>query len=228
MSGQVDTKHKEIMNVQDLFDQHVEEYDAWFDQYPHVFQSELEAIRKMLPEADNQSGIEVGLGTGRFSQALHLKSGVEPSENMRAKAATRGIEALNAVAEHLPFPDLTLDFVLMISCICFFKRPDIAFGEAFRVLKNDGVLVVGFIDKESAIGRKYDRTKNESKFYRGANFYSVDKIVNELSEAGFQYFSFCQTLFGSLDDIHEFQPAEEGYGEGSFVVIKAFKKFPPK
>lgn len=209
-----------------LFDQHVKEYDAWFDQHPFVFQSEIEAVRDMLPEGDKLLGIEVGLGTGRYSQALQIKEGIEPSKNMRALAIKRGIETMDAVAEKLPYSDLKFDFVLMLFCVSYFKRIDSAFSEAFRVLKNDGALIVGFIDKDSLIGRQYEARKPDSDFYKHANFYSVDKIVNELSEAGFRHFTFNQTLFGDLDAIQHFQPAKKGYGEGSFVVIKAHKKFP--
>lgn len=214
------------MNTVNIFDQHVEEYDAWFDQHPVVFQSEIEAVREMLPEGDRLLGIEVGLGTGRYSQALKIKEGIEPSKNMRALAIKRGIETMEGMAEQLPYSDLKFDFVLMLFCISYFKRLDTAFNEAYRVLKNDGSLIIGFIDKLSSIGKQYEIDKPNSTFYKQANFYSVDKVVNELSEAGFRHFSFRQTLFGDLDSIQSFQPAKEGYGEGSFVVIKAMKKFP--
>ncbi len=216
------------MDTIKLFDQHVAEYDAWFDQYPFVFQSEIEAVREMLPIGEKLLGIEVGLGTGRYSQALQIKEGIEPSENMRVVAIKRGIETMDAVAEKLPYGDLRFDFVLMLFSIAYFNRLDVAFAEAFRVLKNDGALVIGFIDKNSIIGKQYELRKPESTFYRHANFYSVDKIVQELTDAGFRHFSFCQTLFGELDSINEFQPSKEGYGEGSFVVLKALKKFPHK
>lgn len=214
------------MSTIDLFDQHVEEYEAWFEHHPRVFQSEIEALREMLPEGDKLMGVEIGLGTGRYAQALQIKEGIEPSRSMRAFAIRRGIDTMDAVAEKLPYGDLRFDFVLMSFCICYFKNLGSAFSEAFRVLKNDGSLVIGFIDKDSTIGKQYEARKADSLFYRQANFYSVDKVVNELTEAGFRHFEFCQTLFGELDSIQEFQPPREGYGEGSFVVVKAMKKFP--
>ncbi len=216
------------MNPEVIFNDHVAEYEAWFDQYPFVFQSEMEAIREMLPEGDNLSGIEVGLGTGRYAQALQIKEGVEPAAKMRNLAIERGIETMDAVAEKLPYGDLKFDFVLMIFSIVYFKSLPQAFHETFRVLKPDGVLVLGFIDRESTIGKSYELRKSESLFYRNANFYSVDKVVDELSKAGFRHFTFRQTLHGELDTIREFQPSEEGYGKGSFVVIRAAKKFPHK
>ena len=84
------------------FDEHVAEYEEWFGKYPFVFQSEVEAIRDLLPEGDSITGIEVALGTGRFAKELGIKEGIEPSPAMRALALKRGIEVLSAEAEHLP------------------------------------------------------------------------------------------------------------------------------
>lgn len=213
------------MNTIEVFDDHVEEYEEWFSRYPFIFQSEIEAIREMLPEGDKLSGIEIGVGTGRYSQALQIKEGIEPSKNMRMLAIDRGIETMDAKAESLPYGDLRFDFVLMVFCLSYLKNPVAAFSEAFRVLKNDGVLVVGLIDKDGAIGKAYEARKADSTFYKHATFYTVDSVVNKLTSAGFRYFKFCQTLFGEMDSIQAFQPTREGYGEGSFVVIQAMKKF---
>jgi len=209
----------------ELFDQHVHEYEEWFDQYPYVFQSEIEAVREMLPEGDSLSGIEIGLGTGRYSMALKIKEGIEPSRNMRTLAIKRGIDAMEGVAEKLPYGDMRFDFAVMLFCISYFNSLKAAFKEAHRILKRNGSLVIGFIDKESPVGKHYEAHKSESIFYRQARFYSVDRVVNELSQAGFRHFTFRQTLFGELDAIQNLQPSKEGYGEGSFVVIQASKKF---
>jgi ubiquinone/menaquinone biosynthesis C-methylase UbiE len=206
------------------FDSHVTEYEAWYEHYPFVFESEVEALRQMLPEGDRLTGIEVALGTGKFSEALGIKEGIEPSPNMRAIAVKRGIEVVDAEAEHLPYGDLRFDFVMMAFCISYFDNLHITFREAHRVLKNKGVLVVGFIDRESTIGKYYEQRKPESTFYKAANFYTVDKVISELKQAGFRHFKFCQTLFKPLDDIKTFEPAKPGHGEGSFVVIQAGKK----
>lgn len=206
------------------FDTHVAEYEAWYDQYPFVFKSEVEAIRQMLPEGDNLTGIEVGLGTGQFSTALGIKEGIEPSRAMRSLAINRGIEVVDGVAERLPYGDLRFDFVVMAFCISYFSDLQLAFQEACRVLKKKGTLVVGFVDRNSTIGNYYEHHKTESTFYKSANFYTVEKVMISLSQAGFKHFEFCQTLFGALDDIKIFQAAKDGYGEGSFVVVQAVKK----
>jgi ubiquinone/menaquinone biosynthesis C-methylase UbiE len=145
---------------------------------------------------------------------------------MRSLAIKRGIETMDGLAEKLPYADMRFDFVAMIFCIAYFKNLSVPFKEAFRVLKSNGELIVGFIDRNSIIGKNYEARKNESIFYRHAKFYSVDKVVKELTNAGFRHFTFNQTLFGDIDEVTTFQPAKEGYGEGSFIVIKASKKLP--
>jgi len=206
------------------FDDHVAEYEEWYEKYPFVFQSEVEAIRELLPKGENIYGIEVALGTGRFAEALGIKEGVEPSNNMRRLAIERGVEVRDATADALPYKDNKFDFVLMAFCISYFDDLHAAFKEASRVLKNGGLLIVGFIDKESPIGILYEARKPYSLFYKSANFYSVDKITNELKRAGFRDLSYSQTLFHNLDEIKETEQAKTGFGEGSFVIIKAKKR----
>jgi ubiquinone/menaquinone biosynthesis C-methylase UbiE len=206
------------------FDEHVAEYESWYDTYPYAFQSEVEALREMLPEGDKLTGIEVGLGTGRFSKALGIKEGVEPSVPMRELAIKRGIEIMDGHAEELPYGDLRFDFVLMAFCISYFDELLPPFKEAFRVLKKDGSLIVGFLDKDSLLGKEYEQHKPESLFYRQANFYSVEKVQNELKAAGFRHFEIVQTLFRPVEEISELEHAKPGFGEGSFIVIRADKQ----
>jgi ubiquinone/menaquinone biosynthesis C-methylase UbiE len=205
------------------FNEHVAEYEEWFGKYPLVFQSEVEAIRDLLPTGNNIHGIEVALGTGRFAKELGIKEGIEPSPNMRALALKKGIDVLSAEAETLPYKDMRFDFVLMIFCISYFDDLPAAFREARRVLKKGGSLIVGFVDKDSIIGKMYEQRKPDSVFYKQANFYSIKRITSELKELGFRKLQFSQTLFHELDSIKEFEPAKPGYGEGSFILIKAIK-----
>lgn len=205
------------------FETHALEYDQWFNKYPYVFESEVAALRAALPYGDIY-GIEVGLGTGRFSNALGIKEGVEPAAAMREIAMARGIDVFDATAEHLPYKDLRFDFVLMTSCINYFNKLDPAFREANRVLKKNGTLIVGVIDKNSTIGKSYEIKRPESIFYKQAIFYPVEKVAQEIHKAGFNKMEYTQTLFEGLENIKKFEPARPGYGDGSFVVINAIKK----
>lgn len=207
------------MNRVNPFNENYVKYDKWFAENKKVYLSELQAVRMAVPPGIN--GLEVGVGTGRFAQPLGIRTGVDPSPEMLKLARKRGINAHLAKAESLPFKDLTFDFILMVNTICFFDDVIRAFRESFRVLKNDGKIIVAFINRNSFLGQQYELKKEESKFYRHASFYSPDEINVYLSKAGFSNFKFWQTLF-DLDNTR-MQPVLPGYGEGGFVVVTAEK-----
>ena len=203
------------------FEKHPLLYEQWFDENPWAYQSELEAVRELLPREGE--GVEIGVGTGRFAAPLKIATGVDPSEKMRRIASQKGIKTINGVAENLPLNDETFDFALMTTTICFLDDVKAAFCEAYRILKSGGCLVVSFVDKNSSIGKIYQKKKEKSLFYKPATFYSVGQVVEYLKNCKFRDLQFVQTLFKNLDQIKDTEPVREGYGEGSFVVIKASK-----
>ena len=203
------------------FEKYVSEYEAWFENNRFVYESEVRAIKKQLPKKGE--GIEVGVGSGRFAAPLGIKLGVDPSGKMRELARNRGIVAIDGIAEKLPFDDSRFHFVLMVTTICFLDDIEAAFEEAFRVLKPGGSLIIGFIDKDSPVGMLYQQHKNESVFYKVANFYSVDEVTSYLKESGFKRLKFTQTIFHHLSEIEILEPVKKGYGKGSFVVVRALK-----
>lgn len=208
----------------EIFDQNVEQYEQWFEDYSEVYESEIIAIREQLRKLpENIRGTEIGLGTGRFSEPLGIKEGVEPSIPMLEKAIDRGIEVIEGVAEQLPYGGLQFDFVLIVT-ICHLKDVARAFKEANRVLKAGGSIIIGFLDKDQSIAKEYIENRSRSTFYTKASFYSVDRIEKMLEVAGIKNAEFNQTLFGNLDEIKKTQIPKEGYGEGSFVVVRAIKK----
>lgn len=202
------------------FNENVERYEEWFLENPLAYVSELRAIQDLLPTG---SGIEIGVGTGRFAAPLGIKKGVEPSRPMAALARKKGIEVVPGVAEHLPFGDGEFDCCLMVTTVCFLDDMAMAFREARRVLKPGGAFLIGFVDRESRLGKEYLGRKEQSPFYKDATFYSVDEISRALHAAGFAELTFRQTLFRPLDELEEVEPVKEGAGEGSFVVVKGVK-----
>ncbi len=208
----------------DAFDKHVSDYEAWYEAHPEAYASELNAIRahfERLPE--NIRGIEVGLGTGRFSVPLGIQEGVEPSAPMAARAIERGIEVVDARAEQLPYGDMQFDFVLFVT-ICHLQSLKYAFREAHRVLKPKGLLIVGFLPKDGPVAHGYQERRRFSTFYKEAVFYSPEEIAKLLTESGFRSLEFNQVLFGEMETITEPQQPRPGYGEGSFVVVSGEKK----
>ena len=202
------------------FDTQVDRYEGWFEKNNLAYESQVEAVRSVLPMG---KGVEIGVGTGRFAEPLGIKLGVDPSESMREVARKRGVDVVPGVAEDLPFPDESLDFILMVTVICFFDSVPEAFKEAHRVLKSGGSLVVAFIDRDTQIGNKYDANKHDSAFYQEASFYSASEVKSLLEEADFTSTRFIQTIFKDPREMTELEPVQEGSGEGVFAVVKADK-----
>jgi SAM-dependent methyltransferase len=203
------------------FDNYSNEYDDWFITNKYAFQSELNAIKKALP--NNRDVVEVGIGSGIFAAPLGIKEGVDPSEAMREKAKKRGVRVMDAVAENLPFADKSKDVVLMVTTICFVDDIYKSFQEVYRVLKDDGYFIIGFVDKNSQIGKFYLKHKDESIFYKDATFYRTEELFEILKDTGFEIENIYQTVFGDLDEINKVQKVLTGHGQGGFVVIKAQK-----
>jgi len=190
------------------FDEYASQYEDWFERNKFAFESELRAIKEQLPKSNN--GIEIGVGSGRFAVPLGIKVGIDPSNTMREIAQKRGIDVIDGVAESLFFDDSRFDFALMVTTICFVDDIEVSIQEAYRVLKPGGYLIIGFIDRESPVGKLYQQHKSESVFYRIATFYTVNEVVSHLKKAGFNNFNFTQTIFHNLAEIKDIESIKEG------------------
>jgi len=203
------------------FNQHAQEYEEWFSRNPYVYRSELKAVAHLIPPAGE--GLEIGVGSGKFAEPLGVRYGVEPSARMRRLAESRGIRVFAGAAENLPFPDARFDFALMVTTICFVDDPAVSTREAARVLKSEGVFVIGFVDKASPLGLKYQQRKEQNLFYRQATFYGAAEVIGLLLQNGFEQPQVIQTVFGQMEKIRSVQNYESGHGRGGFVVIRARK-----
>ncbi len=162
-----------------VFDELWEEYDSWYDRNTNVFLKELKLVKRNVPTISR--GLEVGVGSGRFAEKLGLV-GIDISENMLRVAKKRGVEVVRGDALRLPFRKV-FDFVLFAFTICFLDKPVEALREAGRVLVDDGVIAVCFVP-EGRLAEEYRR--KDSPFYREARFYTVERVKDMLTSAGFE------------------------------------------
>ncbi|MDX9889183.1 MAG: methyltransferase domain-containing protein [Anaerovoracaceae bacterium] len=193
-------------------------YEKWFVNNKEIFQSELALLKDTLPPFSR--GLEIGVGTGIFAEALRIGIGVEPSEEMALRAEARGIKVFREKGEKLSFKNDSFDLIVMITVDCFLSDLDQTLREAYRIIIAGGSLAIGFIDKTTALGKIYEMKKHHNEFYRQANFHSGEEMVQAIEKAGFEITEKSQTIF-SLKN--EFQLAKPGLGEGLFGLILAKK-----
>ena len=207
-----------------IFETSAEQYDHWFEKHPATYKSEINAIRHALPEKwEDQRGIEIGIGTGRFAIPFGITEGVEPATAMRKIAKEKNINAIAGTAEDLPFNSEEFDFALMVTTICFVQDPNKSCKEAFRILKPGGSIIIGIVNKDSKLGQEYEARKQSSRFYKNATFFNVDDIIKLLTENGFINLKFQQTLTTHPNKLTEAEQATSGYDNGAFVAISGIK-----
>lgn len=180
-------------------------------------------------------GVEVGVGTGRFASPLGFSVGLDPSVPMIEVARRRGVAAVRGVAERLPFGDEKFDLALMVTVVFLLRDRAAAFREAWRALLPGGSLLVGFIDRDGLLGRRYQKEKGEkggkekkgekdkSGFYEKAHFLAPVEMAELIEAAGFRDLDFAQTLFCEPEDLKSVEAPRTGYGQGSFVVVRVEK-----
>jgi len=189
----------------EAFEKYYLEYEDWFEKNQFLYQEELKTLKNMVGNALN--GIEIGIGSGRFALPMGIKIGIEPSEKMRNIAISKGLTVFDGIAEDLPFENNRFDFAIMITTICFVDDLLKSFEEAYRVIKLNGFFIIGYIDKDSKLGKEYKKKKQKSKFYKDAKFYTSDEIIRLLKLVGFSNFE--------LETVNNTQE--------SFLFLKMFK-----
>ena len=204
------------------FNEHLEQYEDWFVENRAVYESELQAMRTLLPQS--RRAVEIGVGSGLFATPLGIQFGVEPSAKMRRLAKERGVRVIAGVAEYLPLRSSAFDLASMVTTVCFVDDVLASFREVHRILEPGGAFLLGFVDRTSRLGQLYETHKAENVFYRLATFYSTDELLDLLEQADFGQFETAQTVFGLLHEIKQPEPVKRGYGEGAFVVIRARKQ----
>ncbi len=204
------------------FDNNLNEYENWFIKNKFAYKSEINAIKEIAEIPENS--IEIGIGSGLFAVPLGIKQGIDPSQTMANLGRKRGLDIKIGVAENLPWKDNSVDYALMVTSICFVDDVKRTLSEAYRIISDNGYLIIAFVDKNSSIGKEYIKTKNKSIFYNEAVFFGTDELITLSQNAGFKITAIKQTIFGKITDINQIQDSKNGYGQGSFVVLKCQKK----
>lgn len=95
--------------------------------------------------------LDVGCSIGNIMAELpqYERHGVDIAEAYLEIARERGIDAVWAEAEHLPFPDEMFDGVLAVDLFEHVLDPNVVAAEILRVTKPGGIVVVRTPNKEN-------------------------------------------------------------------------------
>lgn len=113
-----------------------------YDETRGASPSVLGPLRDALAGSTGRRLLDVGGGTGNYAAALREDGWVplvcDRSPEMLARAAAKGLETLEADAQHLPFDDASFDAVMCVSMLHHVDDPSRALAEQRRVLRPGG------------------------------------------------------------------------------------------
>ena len=203
-----------------VFDEHAREYDSWYLRQPFVFESEARAIEALRPTG---LGLEVGVGTGVFARRLEVGVGIDPSLEMLQLAKSRGVQVVRAIAEHLPFRE-AFDFVLLAGTLCFVKEPNVTVRETWKVLKDNGTLIVCEVPRDSAWGKLMEeKGRAGHRFYRHARAYTTKEVRHMLESSGFKVVGATATLASGPEEPERPEEPSDNTEGRSFICLRAVK-----
>ncbi|VAX27342.1 tRNA (adenine(37)-N6)-methyltransferase [hydrothermal vent metagenome] len=206
-----------------VFDILTDRYDAWYDSEEGrpLYESELRCLKSLVENAPPPI-LEIGVGTGRFAMYFPDVTGVDPAMNALKMAEKRGIKAVQAYGEHLPFKDGTFGCILIIVTLCFVEEPLGVLREAKRVLRQDGSIIIGLVPKDSTWGTFYEEKKRQGHpFYGSARFYTLEEVEGMLKEAGLKISRIRSTLLQKPEEPRRVEELVEGYVKGAgFLCIE--------
>lgn len=205
------------------FDALADKYDSWYDNKGRMaFEVELAALRPLLAELPSP-WLEVGVGTGRFAQALGIPQGVDPAPALLEKARARGIDVRYGEGEELVFRAGSFGTVFLLTTWAFLGDPPKVLRECRRVLAADGRLVNAYLDRDGKWGRSYaERGRQGDALFSRAHFDRYEDVKRLTEQAGFEVVKTVSALFQGPGATVVSEGARPGFQRGaSFVVLVA-------
>lgn len=147
-----------------------------------------EILRELT--ANRRDIIDVGSGSGKFTQSLTGGMAIDTArEKLRFLKRFRG-GLVNASAAALPLKDASVECLVCSQTLPYLDAPMRALDEFQRVLKKDGLLVVGVPDSSTTswklIGFVYNRLLPNIFLHRHRAAFTKRMLVDELAQRGFR------------------------------------------
>jgi ubiquinone/menaquinone biosynthesis C-methylase UbiE len=146
------TNASDAGTIADYYDTYSLRYEAERRAGYFALINDLE-FEKIAPDAKGAEALEIGCGTGlileRVAGVAARAVGIDLSPGMVAVSGEKGLTAVNASVNALPFPDASFDVVY--SCKVLAHVPDIRGGiaEVARVLRPGGHAFLEFYNRRS-------------------------------------------------------------------------------
>lgn len=224
-----------------VFDNFYKDYDSWFNTKIGNFVDELETnlLLKHLEFKEEDKILDLGCGTGNLTYKLKELggnvTGVDISEKMlkeaekknNSKTSNGKVEFYKMNGNNLLFKDNSFDCVISNAVFEFIENPKEVMNELLRVVKPNGVIVIGTIQKNGDFANLYSSEICKGTAYEKAVFKTSDDIKN-LSPENFVLKEEC--LFISPNSKEEdFNWENENIEKqknkiGGFVCVKFKKK----
>ncbi len=207
-----------------------EEIAANYDSYYHtpvgkeIDRLEKEAIGSLLPATSQEQILELGCGTGHWSEFLSSKGfqviALDISDAMLTKAKMKGIknvEFRKADAAALPFHDESFGLVISITMLEFVDDPEKVVKEIYRVLKTGGIFIAGCLNQNSQLGK----TKNADDTFRNAHFFTKTELTALFKD--WEHFELTESVYLSPNFEILDGTTTTSNVEGAFLGIKVQK-----
>ena len=179
-----------ILLIMALFDTEAENYDSFFATTlgKTVFWAENRLIMRMLEPKDGLEILDVGCGTGVFTESFvkaGLKvTGIDESEKMLDKASKKtilsGVQFIKCDISEFPFKTGSFTRVISTFVIEFLEKPKKVIDEMFRVLKPGGVLVIATLNSKGS----WVLTRSGMGIYDKAHFRTSDELLSLIPYKG--------------------------------------------
>lgn len=207
----------------EVFHERAKEYDSWFND-SLLFDIETEAVRALAAPLVTPA-LEIGVGPGRFAEALASGFGIDPAFASLQIAANRDIRVCQAIGEELPFCNNSIARVSLFFTLCFVQNPAAVLFESFRVLQKNGQLLLGFVPATSQWGMNLQQKKEDGHpFYEHARFFTIEEVKTLLTKQGFSLKTSVSSLYQAPGSVTQMESPRPGIDkDAGFVVFAATK-----
>lgn len=157
-------------------------YDRGRDHGPEFLDLWMDVVSSHVKDQRTKRILDLGCGTGRFSEALAIRFdaeviGIDPSKKMleqaRSKPSCRRVRYEPGRGESIPVPDNSVDLIFMSMIFHHFENPALVARECRRVLRDDRV------DSDGATAFLRTGTRERISSYPYVDFFPESRPILE-------------------------------------------------